>query len=463
MRADNALRPIELTRIGQINPDVHELIVVLDRAQPERKLESTPVAVNGDRNLVREMPAQAPGVGFAVRCFDPGFGNNHDGSEPIGKNPAQGARIDGMPQWLKVLARFLQGDTGMTGTHIGQSGRALTKLALLLLLGGQAGTAFAQDDDVLVTANGDRLTGEIKSLDRGMLRFDTDATDTISVKWTHVAALVSTQNFRVTLDNDTQFFGFLVESLNTGTLRFESDEGTLEIPALSVVRMTPIETRLADRIDMDVNLGYAITKASSVAQTTLGYDFSFRTEERLLSANLDATRSSSSDEPTSIRNNSTFSYRRFIDDRHWNPMGFGMYERNDELGLDRRVTLGGGMSRWLSDTNSHRTSFVGGLVGTRENETDALESDTSVEAAFGLVLDWFRYDDPELDVSTTLAVYERLSGESRTRGNLDVDLRWELINDFFWGFSVYYTFNTKPTGNASSNDYGVVSSVGWSF
>ena len=133
------------------------------------------------------------------------------------------------------------------------------------------------------------------------------------------------------------------------------------------------------------------------------------------------------------------------------------------VGLDRRTTVGGGLSRWLTDTNTHRTAFMGGLVAARENERDATESDTSVEAAVGVVLDWFRYDDPELDVSTTFVVYERLSDESRTRGNLDVDLRWELISGFLWGFNICYTFNTQPIGEASSSDYGVVSSIGWSF
>jgi hypothetical protein len=107
---------------------------------------------------------------------------------------------------------------------------------------------------------------------------------------------------------------------------------------------------------------------------------------------------------------------------------------------------------------------MGGVVVTRENETEAEKSNDSLEVVAGLNLDWFRYDDPQLDVAMRLAIYQRLSDTSRTRGNLDVDLRWELINDFFWGFSLYYSFNTEPTGDETSReDYGVVTSVGWSF
>lgn len=39
----------------------------------------------------------------------------------------------------------------------------------------------APKTDVVVFNNGDRLTGEVKSLERGRLCFETDATDTISI------------------------------------------------------------------------------------------------------------------------------------------------------------------------------------------------------------------------------------------------------------------------------------------
>jgi len=337
------------------------------------------------------------------------------------------------------------------------------RLAALVVLAGAGNTVSAQTD-VLETMAGDRLTGEIKSLDRGMLRFDTDATNTIPIQWTHVSVLLSQQNFLVTLSDGRELFGQWVESAQSGMLTLATAIGNLDLPVTSIVRMSPIEGRLIDRISMSVDIGYNIAKANNQKQTTFGYSFDYRTEGRLISANVDAARSSTNDAPTSFRGNSEFSYRRFIRDRAWDPVGFGGFERNDELGLDRRVTLGGGMSHWLADTNSRRISFLGGLVATRENETNAVESDDNIEAAASLTLDWFRYDDPELDVAMRFSVYQRLSDTRRTRGNLDLDLRWELVNDFFWGFSVYYSFNTEPTGiETSSSDYGFVTSIGWTF
>ena len=50
-------------------------------------------------------------------------------------------------------------------------------LGAALLLSNKA----AAQEDVVVFANGDRLTGEIRRLDRGRLSFKTDATGTIGV------------------------------------------------------------------------------------------------------------------------------------------------------------------------------------------------------------------------------------------------------------------------------------------
>ena len=79
-------------------------------------------------------------------------------------------------------------------------------LALILLL--LTGTAFAEDD-VVIFKNGDRLTGEVKSLERGRLRFKTDATDTINIEWDEVAFLSSDQNIQVETVLGQRFLGHL--------------------------------------------------------------------------------------------------------------------------------------------------------------------------------------------------------------------------------------------------------------
>jgi hypothetical protein len=326
----------------------------------------------------------------------------------------------------------------------------------------QAEAESGAKTDVVTLSNGDELTGEIKSLDRGILSFDPPWSDTIEITWEHVAALVSTQNFEVTLDTGERFFGTLSAGAPPRTIQLRTFGENRTLANGNVVRMNPIEGRLIERIDMSVDVGYSLAKANEAEQSSLGYDFQYRDEVRLVSLNADASTSVTENDPPSTRMNTVLSWRRFLEDREWDPIVMTQVERNDELGLDRRITAGGGMGRWITDTNQRRMSFFGGLVYGHETSDGIPDSEGSLEAAVGIEAEWFRYDEPELDVSTRFQVYERVTGSSKTRGNLDVDFRWEMFDDSFWGFNIYYSFDTDPeSATASKSDYGIVMSLGW--
>ena len=78
--------------------------------------------------------------------------------------------------------------------------------------------------------------------------------------------------------------------------------------------------------------------------------------------------------------------------------------------------------------------------------------------------DWFRFDTPELDLSTTFEVIPNLTDTGRVRGELDIELKWEMIEDLFWQLSYYNSYDSDPaTAGAEKNDYGVVTSLGYKF
>ena len=97
------------------------------------------------------------------------------------------------------------------------------------------------NSDVVVFDNGDRLTGEIKSLERGRLRFKTEATDTISIEWDNVAFLSSDQNIQLETYEGRRYLGRLKISPALKTINIEMDGDYLAIDATHIVLMTPIE------------------------------------------------------------------------------------------------------------------------------------------------------------------------------------------------------------------------------
>jgi hypothetical protein len=325
-----------------------------------------------------------------------------------------------------------------------------------------AGTAAAADKtDILLFKNGDRLTGEVKTLDRGKISFDTDAAGVIKIEWDDVEQLFSTTTYEITLDSGERLYGSLAETTRPAEIRLQTDATALDLPTETVVRMAPIKATIIDRIDMSIDVGYSLAKANKLEQSNVSYDFAYREEKHLLTASFDGSTSSSDSDPSSTRVFSDFGYRRFLDNSVWYPFGVGQFERNDELGLDRRVSLGGGMSRWLRDTNQNRIAFSGGLIRSLEDDNSSTDRKSDTEAMVAMDLEWFRYDTPQLDVATKFTLYQRLSGTREPRGNLDVSFKWEIFKDFYWSFSVYYTFDKQSDSNEATDDYGSFVSLGW--
>ncbi len=322
--------------------------------------------------------------------------------------------------------------------------------------------AHAQSD-VAYFRNGDRLTGEIKALDRGRVSFDTPTTGVINLEWDDIDQLFSATTFEVTLESGERLYGTLADTTGDGEVRVQTETGPRDLPTETIVRMTPIESTLIDRIEMRVDVGHSLAKASDLEQGSFGYDFRYRGETRLVNFRVDASTSSSESDPSSTRMLANFNYQRYLEKSEWNPIGIGQLERNDELGIDRRTSFGGGMARYLRDTNQSRFAFAGGLIRSLEDDAGSVETIDDTEALLAMNLEWFRYDEPELDVSLSFLAYRRLSGSEEPRGNVDLNLRWEIFKDFFWGVSVYYTYDGQAENEEEAADYGSFTSLGWKF
>ena len=332
-------------------------------------------------------------------------------------------------------------------------------LLIFVLLPSQS---FAKTD-VVTFKNGDRLTGEVKSLDKGLLRFNTDATGTIRIEWDDIAYVSSNQNVQVETEEGLRFLGQLARSEHERTVIVETSSGPFEVDADRVVAMTPIKETVIGRLDGDVTAGYGFTKATEVKQLNLGLDVEYRTESRIFSLDLDAATSDSAGSDSSQRHDLSFDYSRFRPNR-WLTTVFSQLTRNDQLGIDLRTSIGAVGGRILRQTNSTYLVVGSGLLLSRENVAGGLASEDSIEAIGTFRWDWFRYDLPELNLSTNLQVIPSLSVSGRVRSEFAIDFRWEFIDDFFWLLSFYNSFDNKPSDpTAEKNDYGITTSIGWDF
>ena len=333
----------------------------------------------------------------------------------------------------------------------------------LLIALGSAPAIGAPKTDILVFNNGDRLTGEIELLERGKLRFKTDATDTISIEWDKIAYLETDQNMQVETAAGTRYLGHLERGADEYRTVVISSSERIELDSRTVVQMTPIEEKGISRIDGDITAGYNFAKASEIKQLLFGLDIDYRTETRIARLQIDATTSDSADSESSQRQSFDLSYNRLWPNR-WMAGGLISLNRNDELGLDLRTSVGAGVGRILVQSNTTNLLLAGGLLFSRENVSSNLPDEDSLEAYATLRWNWFRYDTPELDLSTEIQLIPNLSDAGRIRSEYDISLKWELSEDLFWQLSIYDSYDNKPIiPGAPKNDYGVNTSLGWEF
>ena len=75
----------------------------------------------------------------------------------------------------------------------------------------------------------------------------------------------------------------------------------------------------------------------------------------------------------------------------------------------------------------------------------------------------FRLDAPHTNIDATLTILPSLTESGRVRGELDLSLRHELVKDLFFELSVYDSYDNRATEGAPSNDWGMSTSLGYTF
>ena len=217
------------------------------------------------------------------------------------------------------------------------------------------------------------------------------------------------------------------------------------------------------RVDFDLDFGLTLTKADETTQFTTRSNFAYLAERWSADARFSILRNVRKETDTTSRSEFGGTYRRSlgnIGDR-WYGIGNADFLQSNELQLDLRSTLGGGVGNYLVQTNRILLSANGGAAWTNERYEDPDIPIRNSGEAFGAVeVNLFGIND--LDVYTSLAVFPSLTESGRVRLNFDTDFRWEFIDDFYISLGFTENYDSSPPPDTPTNDYIFSTSVGWS-
>ena len=325
-----------------------------------------------------------------------------------------------------------------------------------------SGTARAAPrTDVVILANGDHITCEIRGLDFGELEVKTDDAGTIDIKWDRVARIWSNRLFEVETIGGRRLIGSLGEQ-PPGHVEVIGVDSTVVLALPSIVIIRVLGQGWLRGLDGSFDVGFTYTRGSGVAQLTGEFSVSRKrpSYETALAMSGVFTRQPGQDD--SSRFNLTYRYWRAQGER-WLIGALGAADRNTDLGIEIRGAVGGAVGYRFVKTNRQALVASAGVMVNREVPIEG-ETTTNVEGLVGTTYSLFirRYPTTSVDIVSQLV--PSFSDPGRFRYQLDVGVKREIWRDFTVGVSLYDNYdNRPPSDDTLSNDVGMTLTVGWVF
>jgi hypothetical protein len=331
------------------------------------------------------------------------------------------------------------------------------------LLVAPASLAYDRDNtDVITLRNGDRITGEIVSLEYGILKVKTSAIGTLNIEWPAVQSLASEYTFYVEHADGRRRYAAEIQVDGTH-LNVTADGESLRVPLASVARIAQVETRLWQRFSGSLAVGYSFTKSSDISVSSLQFVANYRAERMDSTFNVSTMTTKSPDSGTVDRDQISWNALMPLQRRNfW--LVLASLDRNEELGIEGRAQAGAAIGRQFVQSND---SALNGFMGISLNREWATGVDGDQQSAEGLLgLQWriFKFKNPETSLASSILFYPSLTESGRYRNELNITLRRELIEDLTFDLSYYNSYDNEPPDvTAETSDYGIVTSLGYKF
>jgi hypothetical protein len=334
-----------------------------------------------------------------------------------------------------------------------------------------ASPLFARDNtDVIVMKNGDRMTGEIKALSAGVLSVKLKYVQgTIGVQWLEVARLESDQLFLVKTESGTVYTGKLSTGGTPGERAVNIEvavapEKEVEISPAQLVQLNQTAEGFWQRFNGAINTGILYSKGNESTQYNIASLVEYGRERWSAQASQNSSLSSSSGANLATRNQEDLSVMKLLPWNNWFYLGSGDFLQSSVQGIDLQSTLGGGIGRYLRNSNRASLYILGGLAWQNARYKGDTAGQGAQNAAAGLVtaeLKIFRFKKTDLDISAV--VLPGISEPGRVRANANASYYIKLFSDLSWNFSFYGNWDNQPPPTLSGSDYGTSSGLSWTF
>ena len=321
--------------------------------------------------------------------------------------------------------------------------------------------AFCQKDTLFFN-NGTLVIGEIDRIQLGVISFDPDDANDITVQLRKLKSIHGTRSFRIETVDHQVLFGKLTSSMHGGFVNVSMGNDTTIVSLNNISNLYPIEKNFSQRVTGFISAGYSYTRSSDLGRLNLDGSATYLSKE--MEFRLTASAISTIEERVYSRDNEDAG---FMFNYYYHPVWYATsmlnYQRNVELGIKSRFQEGLGMGNKLLLTRYVRLLGFAALVVNQETSLEDVYSGNLTEGLIGFNFNVFRFEKPELDIQTIQYGFFSFSQE-RIRYEGDISVNWEMVEDLDLKISFYTNYDSNPPGDVSENfDYGTVISIAFEF
>ncbi len=320
---------------------------------------------------------------------------------------------------------------------------------------------FSQSDSIIFH-NGNFLVGDIKSMNRNVLKMKTTFSDSdFAIEWNGVKEIFTQSYFLITLSNGNRYNG-TIQSSGTNQLSIVTDDGqAIPIHFDEIVFMEDVNKGFWSQIYASIDFGFDLTKANSFKQYSMRSNLGYMARRWQLDANYNALNTYQDNVDDIQRDEGGVTFKFFLP-KDWYPLiSLGLLS-NTEQNLNLRSTGKLGMGKFLIHTNKTHLGLMVGVNFNVENYNLGSTPDReSWEGFFGSELYMFNIGD--FNLLTQFVVYPSFTESRRWRSDFRVDGKYDLPLDFYVKLGLTLNYDNRPANDAPQSDYVFRTGFGWEW
>ncbi len=316
---------------------------------------------------------------------------------------------------------------------------------------------FGQKDSIWMK-NNDILVGELKSLSKSVITFETDYSDKdFKIDYDKISRF-STQNYFVINLTDNSRHTGKMKSLETGKLQIWYGDTLLrELVIQEIVYLSEIDQKFWKRFTGAIDVGFNITKTNNNVQLTSSGNLKYSSDKYQSTFTFNTLISDQDSIARIERREFGLMGRRFI--KKWYIEADLNYLSSTELGIKNRINPGLGSGRTLVTTNKLYWAAGLGINYNIEEYFVETEDKTSVEAKILTQFEMFNFSD--LSLLTKISAYPSLSEKGRFRVDYNLTFKYDLPFEFYIKTDFTLNYDNQPPIAGSESDYVFSSGIGW--